>query len=311
MFARSEMQEIATMETFRGSLLMVLAMLCFALEDVFIKSAAHSLPVGQILILFGIGGLVIFMAMARAQGQRLLHPAICTRPLLLRSVAEVVGRLGYTLAIALTPLSSASAILQATPLVVAAGAVVFFGEQVGWRRWVAIAIGFCGVLLVLRPGLSGFEPASIFAVIGMLGFAGRDLATRAAPPSMSNHQLGIYGFAMLIVAGGIALCWTGGASWPSPQVWGQLGGATVIGVIAYTALTGAMRSGEMSVVAPFRYTRLVFAMVLGVLVFDEHPDALTLIGSVVIVASGLFTVLWERYRRRVALVGKPNPVGVR
>jgi len=285
------------METFRGSLLMVLAMAGFALEDMFLKSASQSLPVGQLLIVFGLGGMIIFMIMARAQGQRMLHPAICTRPMVLRSVAEVTGRLGYTLAIALTPLSSASAILQATPLVVAAGAVVFFGEQVGWRRWVAIAIGFCGVLLVLRPGVSGFEPASIFAVIGTLGFAGRDLATRAAPRSMSNNQLGIYGFAMLVVAGGVALGWTGGASWPSLQVWGQLAAATVIGVIAYNALTGAMRSGEISVVAPFRYTRLVFAMVLGVLVFGERPDVWTLVGSVVIVGSGMFTVLRERYAR--------------
>lgn len=288
------------MDTFRGSLLMVLAMAAFALEDMFVKSASQSLPVGQILMLFGLGGMILFMVMARAQGQSLLHPEICTRPMVLRSLAEVIGRLCYTLAIALTPLSSASAILQATPLVVAAGAVVFFGEQVGWRRWVAIAIGFCGVLLVLRPGVGGFEPASIFAVIGMLGFAGRDLATRAAPPSVSNYQLGIYGFAMLIVAGAVALGWTGGATWPSPLVWGQLAAATVIGVIAYNALTGAMRSGEISVVAPFRYTRLVFAMVLGVLVFGERPDLWTLIGSGVIVGSGLFTVLRARYGRRPA-----------
>ncbi|KAE9632417.1 DMT family transporter [Parasedimentitalea maritima] len=282
------------METVRGSLLMVLAMAAFALEDMFIKSATRSLPVGQVLILFGLGGVVIFMILARAQGQRLLHPAICTRPLLLRSVSEVIGRLGFTLAIALTPLSSASAILQATPLVVAAGAVAFFNEKVGWRRWVAIAVGFCGVLMILRPGLNGFEPASMFAVIGTLGFAGRDLATRAAPQSMSNHQLGIYGFAMLVVAGGVALGWTGGASWPSLQLWGQLAAATVIGVIAYKALTGAMRHGEISVVAPFRYVRLIFAMVLGVLVFGEQPDTLTLLGSAVIIGSGLFTVLRER-----------------
>ena len=288
------------MDTVRGSLLMVLAMAAFALEDMFIKSASQSLPVGQILIIFGLGGMAVFMILARAQGQRMLHPAICTRPMVLRSVAEVTGRLCFTLAIALTPLSSASAILQATPLVVAAGAVVFFGEQVGWRRWVAIAVGFCGVLLVLRPGVSGFEPASIFAVIGTLGFAGRDLATRAAPSSMSNHQLGIYGFAMLVVAGGVALGWTGGVSWPSLQVWGQLVAATVIGVIAYNALTGAMRAGEISVVAPFRYTRLVFAMVLGVLVFGERPDVWTLVGSVVIVGSGMFTVLRERYSRSAA-----------
>ena len=286
------------METLRGSLLMVLAMAAFALEDMFIKSAAQSLPVGLILLIFGCGGMVIFAAMARAQGQPLWHPGFCTRAMALRSLSEVAGRLCYTLAIALTPLSSASAILQATPLVVAAGAVVFFGETVGWRRWLAILAGFIGVLIILRPGLSGFEPASLFAVAGTLGFAGRDLATRAAPKDMHNSQLGLLGFAMLVIAGVIMLGWTGlgemQAADLSPRIWLDLTCATVIGVLAYTALTGAMRLGEISVVAPFRYTRLVFAMVLGVLVFGERPDALTLIGSAVIVASGVFTLLRSR-----------------
>ena len=111
---------------------------------------------------------------------------------------------------------------------------------------------------------------------------------------------------MLILAGVVTLGWTGGAVWPSPRVWGQLAAATVVGVIGYNALTGAMRSGEISVIAPFRYTRLVFAMVLGVLVFGEQPDVMTLVGSAVIVGSGLFTVLRERHSRRMALVRDAN-----
>lgn len=279
------------METLRGSLLMVLAMAAFSLEDMFIKQVARELPVGQILILFGLGGMVVFSVGARAQGQALWHPGFCTRPLVLRSLAEVTGRLCFTLAIALTPLSSASAILQATPLVVAGGAVVFFGETVGWRRWLAISFGFVGVLMILRPGASGFELYSLFAVIGTLGFAGRDLATRAAPKSMTNMQLGLFGFAMLVIAGAIALAWTGGAIWPSGRAWLYLVLTTAIGVLAYNALTGAMRHGEISVVAPFRYTRLVFAMALGILVFGERPDSWTLLGSAVIVTSGLFTLI--------------------
>lgn len=279
------------METLRGSLLMVLAMATFALEDMWIKIVTRELPVGQVLILFGLGGMAVFAALARAQRQSLWHPGFCTRPLVARALAEVTGRLGYTLAIALTPLSTASAILQATPLVVAGGAVVFFGERVGWRRWLAIALGFVGVLMILRPGVGGFEMTSMFAVVGTLGFAGRDLATRAAPKSMTNLQLGLFGFAMLVIAGSMALAWTGGAVWPSVAAWLYLGLATGVGVIAYNALTGAMRHGEISVVAPFRYTRLVFAMALGIVVFAERPDALTLLGSAVIVSSGLFTLI--------------------
>ncbi|MGR3761623.1 DMT family transporter [Roseobacteraceae bacterium NS-SX3] len=293
------------METLRGSLLMVLAMAAFALEDMFIKSVAQQMPVGQVLVLFGLGGMAVFAVVARAQGQPLWHPGFCSRPLMWRALAEVTGRLCYTLAIALTPLSSASAILQSTPLVVAAGAVVFFGETVGWRRWLAMAAGFAGVLLILRPGLSGFEPASLFAVAGTLGFAGRDLATRAAPGSMSNAQLGLFGFAMLVIAGGIALGWGAAAVAPSPGNALDLALATAAGVLAYSALTGAMRLGEISVVAPFRYTRLLFAMILGVLVFGERPDALTLAGSAVIVLSGVFTLLRQRRgKRRRVLVGQ-------
>lgn len=278
-------------DTLRGSLLMGLAMAAFALEDMIIKTVAGAMPTGQVLILFGLGGMILFGIMARARGERLWHPGFCTRPLLWRFVAEVSGRLFFTLAIVLAPLSLASAILQATPLVVTAGAVVFFGERVGWRRWMAIAVGFVGVLMILRPGMSGFEATSLLAVAGMLGFAGRDLATRAAPKSMTNAQLGLFGFAMLVIAGSILLLWTGGAVLPTPAQGGALLAAICVGVLAYMALTGAMRTGEISVVAPFRYTRLVFAMTLGVLVFGERPDLMTLLGSAVVVGSGVFTLV--------------------
>lgn len=288
------------MNNLRGSLLMVAAMAAFSLEDLFIKSATKSLPLGQALILFGLGGMIVFMILTARRGEALLHPAILTRPIILRSICEVTGRICFTIALALTPLSSASAILQATPLIVTIGAVIFFGESVGWRRWLAIIIGLCGVLLILRPGLSGFEPASLFAVLGTLGFAGRDLATRAAPQSMSNMQLGVWGFFMLVVAGCLMLSWTGGIIWPSANNLAQISGAIIFGVIAYNALTIAMRSGEISVVAPFRYTRLVFAMVLGVIIFAERPDSFTLLGSAIVVGCGLYSVFRERKLQQAA-----------
>lgn len=282
------------MNNLRGSVLMIAAMAAFSLEDLFIKSATKSLPLGLVLILFGLGGMIVFMILTARRGEALLHPAILSRPIVLRSICEVTGRICFTLALALTPLSSASAILQATPLIVTIGAVIFFGESVGWRRWLAIMIGLGGVLLILRPGLSGFEPASLFAVFGTLGFAGRDLATRAAPQSMSNMQLGVWGFFMLVVAGSLMLNWTGGIIWPSANNLLQIAGAIIFGVIAYNALTIAMRSAEISVIAPFRYTRLVFAMVLGVIIFGERPDALTLLGSAIVVGCGLYSVFRER-----------------
>ncbi|MDZ4136062.1 MAG: DMT family transporter [Paracoccaceae bacterium] len=281
----------------RGSLLMVAAMAGFAVEDMFLKSAAKTLPVGLILMIFGFGGMVGFAVLALRRGERLLHPAILTRPILIRAVFEVAGRLFYTLAIAFTALSSASAILQATPLVVVAGAALVFGEKVGWRRWSAIAVGFVGVLIILRPGLEGFTVLSLLAVLGTLGFAGRDLATRAAPPVLTNLQLGVYGFAMMVPTGAVLLAFSGGAVLPGAMAAVQLMAATLVGVAAYYALTAAMRMGEVSVITPFRYTRLVFALILGATVFGERPDALTLTGSAVIVASGIYTLLRSRRPR--------------
>jgi drug/metabolite transporter (DMT)-like permease len=276
---------------------MVPSMAGFAVEDVFLKAAARELPVGEILFLFGTLGLTAFAALARIAGQRVLPRALLGRPLLLRAGFESAGRLFYTLAIALTPLSSASAILQATPLVVVAGAALLLGERVGWRRWLAIGLGFLGVLVILRPGLEAFTPLSLLAVLGTLGFAFRDLATRTAPPALSNLQLGAWGFAAILPAGALLLALTGGARLPSLAALALILAATAVGVAAYWALTVAMRTGEVATVTPFRYTRLVFAMILGTLVFAERPDAATLAGSALVVATGLYT-LWRSARAR-------------
>ncbi len=282
----------------RGSLLMVAAMAGFAVEDMFLKSAAKTVPVGEILIIFGGGGMLVFAALAMRRGERIWTPQILTPTILIRAAFELSGRFFYTLAIALTPLSTTSAILQATPLVVVAGAALVFGEAVGWRRWSAIGVGFLGVLLILRPGLEGFSMLSLLAVAGTLGFAGRDLATRAAPPVLSNLQLGVYGFAMMVPAGIGLLAFTGGAAVPGARAGLDLMLAIAIGVLAYNCLTGAMRTGEVSVVTPFRYTRLVFALILAALVFGERPDALTLIGSAVVVSTGIYTLIRTARVRR-------------
>lgn len=282
-------------DNLRGSLFMVLAMAGFALEDMLLKRVAgHGMPVGQILILFGGGGSLLFMALTWAQGQAIWHPAVVQPRMLVKAAFEVLGRLFYTLALAFTALSSASAILQATPLVVVAGAALIFGERVGWRRWTAIAVGLLGVLVILRPGLEGFSLASLLAVAGLIGFAGRDLATRAAPKVLSNFQLGIYGFLAMVPTGAGLLLWQGGAVMPGVADCGQLVLAICIGVYAYWALTVAMRTGEVSVVTPFRYTRLLFALILGLLVFGERPDAMTCLGSAIVVAAGIYTLLRTR-----------------
>ena len=292
------------MENLRGSVLMVLAMAGFALEDMFIKRLAGAMPVGQIVMAIGLGGAVIFAAICAGQGRRLFTRDLLARPVLVRNAGEMAGTMCFVTAIALTPLSQASAILQATPLAVTLGAALFLGEPVGWRRWSAILVGFAGVMMVVRPGLAGFAPASLFAVGAVIGLAVRDLATRTVPAAISSMQLSAYAFATLVPTGAILLVFGEGAVVPGAVQMRDLALALACGVGAYYAIVAAMRVGEVAVVTPFRYTRLLFALVIGVAVFAERPDGWTLLGAAVIVASGLYTLMREaragRRRRRPA-----------
>jgi len=273
---------------------MIIAMAAFSMEDMFVKAAAETVSLGIVLALFGLGGMIVFIVLTRQRGEKVFHTAILSRPILLRAVFEIIGRLCFTLAFVLTPLSSASAILQAMPLVVVVGAAYLFKEHVGLDRWIAVLIGFIGVLIIIRPGLDSFELASLFAVIGTLGFAGRDLATRAAPKVLSNIQLGVYGFFVLIPTGLTLFFFSGDSATLNFNSSLQIFAAILFGVAAYYSLTVAMRTGDVSVVSPFRYSRLLFAMVLGVFIFGERPDAMTLLGSIIIVLSGGYTLLRSR-----------------
>jgi drug/metabolite transporter (DMT)-like permease len=284
-------------ENRRGAVFMTASMAGFAVEDVFVKAAANALPLGQILLTIGLVGMAAFLTMAAARGEALLPAAFWSPAMLIRSGFEVTGRLFYGLAITQAALSTTSAILQATPLLVVAGAALIFGERVGWQRWLAVLTGFLGVMVILRPG-GDFSALSLLAVVGLVGFAGRDLATRAAPKGLSNRQLGALGFAMLALAGAILLTLTGGTRLPDAVTLAQLAGGAIFGVLGYHSLTFAMRTGDVSAVTPFRYTRLIFAMILAMALFNESPGATTWIGAAMVVGSGLF-----------ALTRKPVPTG--
>lgn len=276
---------------------MVAAMAAFSLEDACIKAAARQLPIGEVLMLFGLGGMLAFAAFPRGDGERLFHAAALSRPMQVRAVFEFVGRLFYVLAIALTPLSSATAILQATPVLVVLGASLYFRERVGWRRWAAVVAGLAGVLVVLRPAASDFSALSALTVIGMFGFAGRDLASRAVPKVLGTRHLGFYGFFTVVVAGGIYALWDG-RSLVAPGIGSAMAlvGAVAVGVLAYACLMKAMRTGDIATVTPFRYTRLLFGVGLGVGVFGERIDGPMLLGCAIIVAAGLL-IAWEGRRQ--------------
>ncbi|MBY6162611.1 DMT family transporter [Mameliella alba] len=288
-------------DNLKGSLWMMLAMLGFGVEDAFFKAATGSggITPGMGTVQFGLMAMAIYAIMARQAGVPLWDPAYLRRGLLIRTGFEILGRLFFALSLAYTPLSTTSAILQAAPLVVMASAGLILGEKIGPRRWAAMAVGFIGVLLIIRPSPAGIEANAIFALLGMIGFAGRDVATRTAPAHIRPAQLGVLGFAVVTCAGLVIMAFEPAITRPSLPAIALICGTALSGVIGYSALTAAMRTGEVSVVAPFRYSRLLVALILAYTVFGERPDTLTLAGAALIVGSGIYS-LWRDGRAKKA-----------
>ncbi|MCR9273947.1 MULTISPECIES: DMT family transporter [Mameliella] len=289
-------------DNLKGSLWMMLAMLGFGVEDAFFKAATGTggISPGLGTVQFGLLAMTIYAVQARRRGVPLWDSAYLQRGLLIRTGFEILGRLFFALSLAYTPLSTTSAILQAAPLVVMLSAGLILGERIGPHRWLATAVGFAGVLLIIRPSPSGIEPNAVFALLGMIGFAGRDVATRTAPAHIRQSQLGVLGFAVVTFAGLVIMAFEPAPSLPTLPATAMICGTAVAGVIGYTALTTAMRTGEVSVVAPFRYSRLLVALVLAYTVFGERPDTMTLSGAALIVASGIYS-LWRDGRKRATI----------
>ena len=283
------------MNNVNGILLVIAAMAAFTLEDMFIKQLTASVAPGQILIVLGLICAGVFFCMALFSRQR-IFVAVAWQPLpMIRAMAEAVSAVAFVTALSMVDLSMVAAVFQAMPLAVTMGAALFLGEHVGWRRWSAIGVGFIGVLMIIRPGLEGFRPESLFVVVAVIGVAARDLITRRLDPRISSAVVSSQAYLALVVGGAVLMIL--GAHPVEPLQAEQIGsyaGAVVFGVLGYYGIVTAMRVGEASAVTPFRYTRLLFSILAGVLVFNERPDLMTLAGSTLIIGSGLYTFIRER-----------------
>lgn len=287
----------------RAALMMVASMAFFAVEDLFLKRSAEALPPGQVLALTGGVGALVFWALAAGQRQPILSLDALRGIPLLRTLAEAGAAMLYIVALALAPLTMTSALLQASPLVVVAGAALFLGEKVGWRRWASILVGFAGVLIILEPWDAAFDPIGLLTVACVMVLAVRDLATRVMPARIGTFQVATWAYLGLVPAGAALMVGMGQSFvWPTPGQWAGLGGALVSGLFGYYAVVAAMRLGEVSVVAPFRYTRLVFAMIVAMIFLGERPQGSTLLGAAIVVGSGLYAFARERARKRASLM---------
>jgi len=289
----------------RGIALIVVSQFAFIVNDTFVKLAGDTVPMGQLLFLRGIFCAALIAGTGFALGVRrdlplLRHPMVGWR---------IFGELGatffYIVALLHMPIANTTIIFQAAPLTVTAGAALFLRERVGWRRWLAIIIGFAGVLLVVRPGMDKFNVYGLLVLLSVLFVALRDLSTRALPRAIPTILVTLTAALAVTIMGalqGLTEDWVA----PSPPVLLQLAAAALFLAVGYFTIIAAMRVGEMSVTASFRYVVVVFAIAIGFFVWGDVPDALTLAGTAIIVGSGLYTLYRERkVRTRPQLVAAP------
>jgi len=283
----------------RGSLLMASAMAAFTLNDTITKSVSSELNIGEIIVVRGLFAMVLIAAFAAWRGALRPLRSLFIAPVGLRVVGEIGGTLSFLSAIAHMPLANTSAILQALPLVITIGAALVFGEPVGWRRWLAIAAGFVGVLVIVRPGTAGFNEFSLLALSSVAFCTVRDLATRKIPAEIPSLFIALLTTVTVTTAGAVIIHPLGGWTPPSARTVGLLAVAAVLLLIGYQCIISALRTGDISAVAPFRYTALIWAMLLGFIVFGDRPDAFMVLGAAIIVLSGLYAFYRERVRNRL------------
>ena len=286
-----------------GALLMMASMACFTLNDTLIKATGGALPLFQLLFLRGILATGFILWLARARGA--LRFDIAPRDwglIALRSLSEVGAAFFFVSALLNMPLANITAILQVLPLTVTLGSALFFREAVGWKRMSAILIGFVGMLLIVRPGPEGFTLWSAYALLAVICVTSRDLATRRLSRGVPSLMVTLSASMAVLVFSGVASL---GITWApmTGTLAGLIFGAAVFVVGGYFFSVQVMRSGDVSFIAPFRYTGLIWALLLGWLVFGHWPAPLTLLGAGIIVATGLFTLYRERamFRRPVVL----------
>lgn len=286
----------------RGAGLMILTMAAFTLNDTCLKALAGHIPLFQILFMRGLLASLAVFVVARAMGLFDLRMSRSdAKWVALRVFGEVTAAYFFLTALFNMPLANATAILQAAPLTVTLAAALFMGMPVGWRRVSTIIVGFIGVLLIVRPGTDGFNIYSVFALISVLCVTLRDLATRkisGAVPSLTVTFLSASGVMASFGLASLAQDWV----LPTGSQISLLLASTFFVVCGYTGSVMVMRVGEISYVAPFRYTGLVWALVLGFVVFGDWPMPLTLIGAGIVVGSGIYMLYREAQVKRAARV---------
>ncbi|MGC3986186.1 MAG: DMT family transporter [Pseudorhodoferax sp.] len=279
----------------RGIWMMVGAMAGFVVNDAIVKHVSEGMPSAQLIFLRGALASLLVLGMAVLLGaggqlRHVLHPRVAAR-----AAVDACATVMYLLSLFHLPLGNATAINLAAPLFMVVFAVWFLEERPGAARWLAVAVGFAGVLCVVQPRGDGFNAWALLCLTGTLFHATRDLMTRRIDPAIPSIVVTLAtAVAVTLLSGAMSLAQGWQPFGPAQLAW--LAAASVFLVAGYFLIIQCMRQGEVSLTAPFRYAALLFAVVLGYLVWGDVPNAWAWCGIALLVGSGLYVVHDQRGR---------------
>jgi len=281
-------------ENLLGAALMTCCVLAYVLNDAVMKLLFADIDFFQAIFLRGLVSLpplLILAFMTKTLLQK--YSTKNQRLIIIRILAEIGTTVTFLTALKHMPLANVTAILQSLPLAITMAAAIFLGEPVGWRRWSAICVGFTGVLIIIRPGLAGFNSYSLLALAAVILLTVREISTRQLDnkiPTVTvalSTTLGITAFAALMLIG---------TEWVDINFasWSLIIAAAAAVTVATLLSVVAMRTGDIGFVSPFRYTSLIGAIGLGILLFGEWPDGITLLGAAIIAFAGIYSLYREQ-----------------
>lgn len=292
-------------ETLRGIVAMLLCCLFFLINDTIVKAVADDLPIGEILFIRSLIATAVVIVVVWKMG---LLPSVLpqtSRFVLARSICEGFATVVYLSGLVHLPIANASAISQGAPLAITAAGAFVLGEIVGWRRWMSVAVGFCGILIIVRPGPEGFNSWALLPLFSVVLVTIRELSTRFIAPATNSAVVTLVTQVMVTVACGLL---------SATEVWLPMT-AMQFGLIVVAGLScifgvqfsiDAMRHGDISLVAQFRYATIPFAILLGWVIWGDVPDIVTLLGIAVVVGSGIYIFYRERVRHQT-LASRAEP----
>ncbi len=280
------------------------AMGCFVTNDALVKFASQSMPSAQLIFIRGFMSVLLVLAVAHALGATPRLREAARGWVAVRALVDAIATMLYLGSLFHLPIGNATAINLAAPLFMTLFAALFMGERVRGARWLAVGLGFLGVLLVIQPRAEGFNTWALVCLLGTLFHAARDLMTRRIHAGIPSILITLATAVAVTVVSGVGSLLQGWRPFGLFE-FGLLALASVFLTGGYYFIINSMRHGEMTLVAPFRYSGLLFALVLGYGIWGEVPNALAWFGIALLIGSGLYVLVSEK-RRSPTVAAPPD-----